>query len=115
MLREDIESGLVAIGAIVRLPTGAGALFDGFSDPVWGVVGRLFPAEDGLELVLDEGLGSDARGALTTAEAGFFVNLWWSVCEEGVVTAGAAAATGRDGVTADSGRGTIGDAGASGR
>ncbi len=115
LLREDIESGLVAIGAIVRSPTGAGVLFDGLSDPVWGAVVGIFPAEDSLELVLDEGLGSDARGALTTAEAGFFVNLWWSVCEEGVVTTGAVAATGREGMTADSGRGTIGDAGASGR
>lgn len=37
LLRDDIESGLVAIGtigAIVRSPTGAGVLFDGFSDPV---------------------------------------------------------------------------------
>lgn len=115
LLREDIESGLVAIGTIVRSPTGAGVLFDGLSEPVWGaVVGRL-PVEDSPELVLDEGIGSDARGALTTAEAGFFVNLWWSVCEEGVVTACAAAATGREGMTEDSGCGTIGDAGTSGR
>ena len=75
----------------------------------------MFPAEDSLALVLDEGLGSDARGALIIAEAGFLVNLWWSVCEEGVVTAGAVAAIGRDGMTADSGCGTIGAAGASGR
>ena len=118
LLREDIESGLVAIGtvgAIVRSPTGAGVLFDGFSDPVWGVVVGMFPAEDSLELVPDEGFGSDVRGALTTAETGFFVNLWWSVCEEGVVTAGVAAATGREGMAVESGRGTIGDAGASGR
>lgn len=115
LLREDIESGLVAIGTIVRSPTGAGVLLDGLSDPVWGVVVGMFPAEDSPELVLDEGLGSDASGALTIAEAGFFVNLWWSVCEEGVVTAAAAAATGREGMGADSGRGTIGNAGASGR
>lgn len=75
----------------------------------------MFPAEDSLELVFGEGLGADARGALTTAEAGFFVNLWWSVCEEGVATVGAVAATGREGMTADSGRGTIGNPGASGR
>ncbi len=118
LLREDIGSGLVAIGtigAIVRLPTGAGVLFDGLSGPIWSAVVGMFPAEDNLALVLDEGPGSDARGVLTTAEAGFFVNLWWSVCEEGVVTAGAMAATGREGTTADSGRGTIGNAGASGR
>lgn len=115
LLREDIESGLVAIGAIVRSPIGAGVLFDGLSEPVWGAVVGRFPAEDSLELILDEGLGSDVRGALTTAEAGFFVNLWWSVCEEGVVTAGAVAAAGREGMAADSGCGTIGNAGASGR
>jgi hypothetical protein len=115
LLREDIESGLGAIGVLVRSPTGAGVLFDGLSDPVWGAMVGGFPAEDSLELVPDEGLGSDARGALTTAEAGFFVNLWWSVCEEGVVTAGAVAAAGREGMAADSGCGTIGNAGASGR
>lgn len=115
LLREDIESGLVAIGTIVRSPTGAGALFDGLAEPVWGVAVGMLSVEDSPELVLDEGIGSDARGALTTAEAGFFVNLWWSVCEEGVVTAGAAAATGREGMTEDSGCGTIGDAGTSGR
>ena len=76
LLREEIESGFVAIGAIVRSPTGAGVFFDGFSDPVWSVAVGMFPAEDSLELVPDEGLGSDARGALTTAEAGFLVNLW---------------------------------------
>ena len=115
LLREDIESGLGAIGVIVRSPTGAGVPFDGLSDTVGGAGVGMFPAEDSLELVLDEGLGSDVRGALTTAEAGFFVNLWWSVCDEGGVTTGAVAATGREGMTADSGRGTIGDAGVSGR
>ncbi len=75
----------------------------------------MFPTEDSLELVPEVELGSDARGALTTVEAGFFVNLWWSVCEESAVTVGAVAATGREGMTADSGRGTIGNAGASGR
>ena len=121
LFSDDIDSGLVAtgaigtIGTIVRSPAGAGALFDGPSDPVWGAVAGMVPAEDSLELVLDEGLGSDVRGALTTAEAGFFVNLWWSVCEEGVVTSGAVAATGREGMTADSGCGTVGNAGASGR
>lgn len=121
LLREDIDSGLVAtgaigtIGTIVRSPAGAGALFDGPSDPVWGTVAGMIPAEDSLELVLDEGLGSDVRGALTTAEAGFFVNLWWSVCEEGGVTAGAVVAAGRESMTADSGCGTVGNAGASGR
>jgi len=118
LLREDIESGLVAIGtvgAIVRSPTGAGVLFDGFPDPVRGAVVGMFPAEDSLGLVCDEGLGWDVRGALTTAAVGFFVNLWWSVCEEGGVRAGAVAATGREGMIADSGRGTTGNAGASGR
>lgn len=115
LLREDIESGLVAIGTIVRSPTGAGVLLDGLAEPVWGVAVGMLSVEDSPELVLDEGIGSDARGALTTADAGFFVNLWWSVCEEGVVTAAAAAATGREGMGADSGRGTIGNAGASGR
>ncbi len=54
LLREDIESGLVAIGTIgviVRSPTGAGVLFDGLSGPVWGAVIGIFPAEDSLELV----------------------------------------------------------------
>ena len=118
LLREDIESGLVAIGTIgvvVRSPIRAGALLDGLSDPVEGAVVGMFPTDDSLELVLDEGLGSDARGALIAAEAGFFVNLWWSVCEEDVVTAGAVAATGRVGMAADFGYGTTGDAGASGR
>lgn len=118
LLKEDIESGFVAmgtIGAIVRSSTGAGVLFDGLSAPVWGVVVGMLPAEDSFELVPDERLGSDVRGALTTAKAGFFVNLWWSVWEEGVVTAGALVATGLEGMTADSGRGTIGNAGASGR
>lgn len=121
LLREDIDSGLVAtgaigtIGTIVRSLAGAGVLFDGPSDPVWGAVAGMIPAEDSLELVLDEGLGSDVRGALTTAEAGFFVNLWWSVCEEGGVTAGAVVAAGRESMTADSGCGTVGNAGASGR
>lgn len=115
LLREDIEIGLVAIGTIVRSPTGAGVLFDGLSDPVWGVVVGIFPAEDSLELVPDVGLGSEASGPLTAADAGFFVNLWWSVCDAGGATAGAVAATGRDGMTADSGRGTIGNVGASGR
>lgn len=115
LLREDIESGLVAIGTIVRSPTGAGVLFDGLSDPVWGGVVRMFPAEDSPELVLDEVFGSDAIGALTTAEADFFVNLWWRVCEEGVVTVGAAAATGLEGMATDSECGAIGDTGTSGR
>jgi hypothetical protein len=115
LLREDMDSGLVAIGTIVRSPTDAGVLFDGLSEPVWGAVVERLPAEDSLELVLAVGPGSEASGALAAAEAGFFVNLWWSVCEEGVVTAGAVAATGREGVAADSGCGTIGDAGASGR
>ena len=75
LLREDIESGLVAIGAIVRSPIRAGALFDGLSDPVEGAVVGMFPTDDNLELVMDEGLASDARGALIAAEAGFFVNL----------------------------------------
>jgi hypothetical protein len=74
----------------------------------------MFPAEDSLELVPDEGLGSEVSGPLTAAEAGFFVNLWWSVCEADGATAGTAV-TGREGMTADSGRGTIGNVGASGR
>lgn len=118
LLNEDIESGFVAmgtIGAIVRSSTVAGVLFDGLSAPVWGVVVGMLPAEDSFELVPDERLGSDERGALTAAKAGFFVNLWWSVWEEGIVTAGAVVATGLEGMTADSGRGTIGNAGASGR
>lgn len=118
LLREDIESGLVAsgtIGAIVWSPTGAGVLFNELSDPVWGAGAGMFPAEDSLELVPDEGLGSDVRGALTVAEAGFFVNLWWSVCEEGGVTASAVAATGLEGMVAATGRGTIGNDGVSGR
>ena len=116
LLRDDIDSGLVTIGTIVRSPTGAGVLFDGLSGAVWGAVVGMVAAEDCLELVLDEAFGSDARGVLRTAEAGFFVNLWWSVCEEGGVTAGAVAARGREGgVVVDSGRGTIGDTGASGR
>ena len=115
LLSEDIDSGLMAIGTIVRSPPEIGVLFDGLAEPVWGVAVGMLSVEDSPELVLDEGIGSDARGALTTAEAGFFVNLWWSICDEGVVTAGAVAAIGREGMTADSGCGTIGDAGTSGR
>lgn len=115
LLREDIDSGLMAVGTIVRSPPEAGVLFNGLSEPVGGAVIDRLPAEDNLELVPDVGIGSEARGVLTTAEAGFFVNLWWSDCEAGGATTGAVAATGREGMTADSGRGTIGDAGASGR
>ncbi|SPP63210.1 hypothetical protein NITLEN_10296 [Nitrospira lenta] len=41
LLKEDIDSGLVAIGtrgAIVRSPIGVGVLFDGLSGTVWGAV-----------------------------------------------------------------------------
>ncbi|ULA63625.1 MAG: hypothetical protein LZF86_110324 [Nitrospira sp.] len=79
LLSDDIESGLVVIGtigAIVRSPVGAGMLFDGLSVPFWGVAGKRVPAEESLGLVCGEGIGSGGRGALTTAEVGFLVNLW---------------------------------------
>lgn len=76
LLREDIDSGLTEIGAIVGPSTDAGVLFDGLSDPVEdAVVGRI-PAVGRLEFALTEGLGSEVSGALAVAEVGFFVSLW---------------------------------------
>ena len=76
LLREDTDSGLTVIGAIVRSPTDAGVLFDGISELVGGaVVGRL-PAEGRLGFALTEWLGSEVSGALAAAGVGFFVSLW---------------------------------------
>lgn len=70
--REDIESGVVLIGAIGRSLPAAGILFNVLSGP--GVPGR-FPAGDSLELVPGTAVGSAARGGIAVGETGFFINL----------------------------------------
>lgn len=76
LLREDMDSGLVAIGTIVRSPAGAGVLFDGLSETAGDNVFERFSAEDRFEIGFGKGLGSEGRGALIAAEAGFFISLW---------------------------------------
>lgn len=102
------------MGRIGRSPAGAGILFDGLFELVEGNGVGKFPADDNLELVAGRGPGSEATGAMTVA-AGFFVNLWWSVCDVDAVTEGSTVATGLEGRVVDSGRGTTGNWGASGR
>lgn len=113
--REDIESGVVAIGMIGRSLTDAGRLFDKPSETVGGNVAGRFPAAESLELVLGAAVDSGTRGATTAGATGFFINLWWSASDEGGVTEGVTAAIGREGGTEDSGWATTGDAGAAGR
>lgn len=113
--REDIESGVVAIGMVGRSLTGAGRLFDIPSETVGGNVAGRFPADESLELVLGAGVDSETRGAMAAEAPGFFINLWWSASDEGGVTEGVTAAMGREGGTEDSGWATTGDTGATGR
>ena len=113
--REDIESGVVAIGMVGRSLTGAGRLFDIPSETVGGNVAGRFPADESLELVLGAGVDSETRGATAAEAPGFFINLWWSASDEGGVTEGVTAAMGREGGTEDSGWATTGDTGATGR
>jgi hypothetical protein len=95
--------------------TDAGRLFDILSETVGGNVTGRFPADESLELILGADVDSETRGATAAGGTGFFSNLWGSASDEGGVTEGVAAATGREGGTEDSGWAATGDAGAIGR
>lgn len=100
---EDIDRGVVLIGAIGRSLPAAGMLFSVLSGPVGvGVAGR-FPADDSLEPVLGTTVGSTARGAGVVGDTGFFINLWWSVSGEEVVPEGVIAVSGCTRGAAESG------------
>lgn len=90
-------------------------LLDVPSGTVGGNVTGRFPADESPELILGADADSETRGATVAEGTGFFSNLWGSASDEGVVTVGGAAATGREGGTEDSGRATTGGVGVTGR
>jgi len=73
--REDIDNGVVLIGAIGRSLPAAGMLFSGLSGPVGANAAGRFPADDSRELVLGVAAGSGTRSGGPVGETGFFINL----------------------------------------
>jgi len=73
--REDIDNGVVLIGAIGRSLPAAGMLFSVLSGPVGANAAGRFPADDSRELVLGVAAGSGTRSVGPVGETGFFINL----------------------------------------